>query len=352
MSIPNANNSSAAHPLGGLSMRFGVGISLMILAATFGVSAQTRLGAQPVSARRVVAAKPITLPAGVTSRPVRFFSEGVECAGDLFLPPGFSSEGKVPGVVLAPGWGETSIGLQPFAAQFAARGIAAMTIDYRGWGKSGGLVQTVETVRTDDRLRFSQMTAKVRIVRKRLVPQQQILDLRNALYFLQGEPGIERTRIGLWGTGLSGGHVLVAAATDARIKVVVAQAPQIDRSDLPRGATAPAGSALIAIQRNARLGPSAAGQSYASTTAADAFALTEYHPFWSVDQIPATTAVLLIVAEKDAAKRIETALASANLLKGPKEVITIPAVNADQLMRGQASEAAAKAAAAWFLKYL
>ncbi len=301
--------------------------------------------------RQATAAHAKPLPDGVTAKEVQFYSEGIQCYGKLLIPKGFSAESKAPAVVLAPGWGETAASVENFAAHFASRGLVAMVLDYRGWGRSGGYLQTLDPVKTDDRLRFSQLTAKVQIRRKRLIPQQQILDIRNALYFLQGEPGVDRTRVGVWGTDMAGGHVLVIAAVDSRIKAAVAQAPQIDGNDLPKKASQPSGDLLQAEQRRARTGqvPTAG----AATVDAEArLALAEYHPFWYVEQIPQKTAVLFIIADKDRKVNNENhAIAASKLLKGATEVVSVPATHT-QLGSGAAFDKAANAAADWFLKHL
>jgi dienelactone hydrolase len=294
-------------------------------------------------------------PDGVSAKEVRFYSEGVECYGKVFTPNGFSAESKTPAVVLAPGWGETAATIEKYAQRFAERGLVAMTLDYRGWGRSGGFLQTVDQVKTDDSLRFSQMTAKVRIRRKRLVPQQQVLDIRNALYYLQGEPGVDRARVGVWGTDLAGGHIVVIAAIDARIKAAVAQAPLIAGKDAPKRAFAPTGELLQAELRRARSGqllqPSLAAR--AASDPEVRLALAEYHPFWYVEQIPQKTAVLFVIAERDAKVNNTTnAIAASKLLKGPTDVINIPGVTHTQIDSGAAFEAAANAAADWFLKHL
>src|SRR6266511_3679196 len=157
------------------------------------------------------------LPDGVAAKDVSFYSEGIECHGKIFTPKGFSAEGSAPAVALAPDRGATAASIERYAAHFASRGLVAMVIDYRGWGKSGGFPQTVDEVKTDDRLRFSQMTARVRIRRKRLIPREQILDIRNARYYLQGEPGVDRARVGVWGAGMAGGHLIVIAENDASV---------------------------------------------------------------------------------------------------------------------------------------
>jgi cephalosporin-C deacetylase-like acetyl esterase len=228
--------------------------------------------------------------AGVTSKEVRFYSEGVQCYGKLFLPAGFSPSSKAAAVILAPVPGETAASIEKHGTALAAQGLAALTIDYRGWGKSGGFLTLAEPVRWDDRLRFSQHTAKVRITRRRLVPEHQILDIRNAISFIQGEPGIDRARIGVWGAGLAGGHAMVVAATDSRIKAVVAQAAVIPGKDIPRRAFAPSAEQQAAMVQQARTG----------TTETEAkLALVQYYPFHYVDAIPKTVAVLQVTTAQD-----------------------------------------------------
>src|SRR5262245_14413799 len=138
-----------------------------------------RAGSQTRTQRRAVSPAE-ALPEGVAAKDVRFYSEGIECHGKIFKPKGFSAEGRAPAVALAPDRGETAASIEKYAAHFASRGLVAMVIDYRGWGKSGGFPQTVDEVKTDDRLRFSQMTARVRIRRKRLIPDRKSTRLNSS----------------------------------------------------------------------------------------------------------------------------------------------------------------------------
>ena len=293
-------------------------------------------------------AKSSSLPDGVSAKDVHFYSEGIQCYGRVFTPKGFGAESKAPAVVLAPGWGETATSIEKYAIQFASRGLVAMIIDYRGWGRSGGFLQTVDPVKTDDRLRFSEMTARVRIRRKRLIPQHQILDIRNALFYLQGEPGVDRARVGVWGAGMAGGHALVIAATDARIKAAVVQAPVIEGKDVPRKASAPTDAMLQAEQRRARTGELPIPAAYAETR----LALSEYHPFWYIEQIPNTTAVLFFIAENDTRGKNEDAIAASKLLKGPTDIVRVTGVSNTKGDSRTAFDASAKAAADWFFKHL
>jgi dienelactone hydrolase len=288
------------------------------------------------------------------AKEVKFFSEAVQCYAKIHTPKGFTSESKAAAVVLAPAPGDTAASIDKYAAQLAARGMVAMVIDYRGWGKSGGFLYLAEPIRWDDRLRFSQHTARMRVRRGRKIPNAQILDIRNAISYLQGEPGVDRARIGLWGAGLAGGHVVVTAGVDFRVKAAVAQTPIIDGQDTPRKATKPAPAQHAAMVRLARTGqaPATAAAALAMNDEEGKLALAEYHPFWYVDQISQTTAILFVVAEKDAkVKNATNAVAASKLLKGPNGVTTIPGAT-HGLATPQAFDAAVEAAVAWFQKYL
>jgi len=301
--------------------------------------------------RRQMDARAEALPDGVSAKEIKFYSEGVACYGKLFLPNGTDAQSKFPAVVLAPAWGETCSSIEKYAAQFANSGLVALAIDYRGWGRSGGFVQTAGPVKTDDRLRFSQMTTIVRIKRKVLDPQKQILDIRNALYYLQGEPGVDRSRIGVWGAGQAGGHVIVVAANDSRIKAAVAQRPIIEGKDTPKKASVPSSALLRAAQRQARSGDATVAGAAAGTQDFETtLALSEYHPFWDLELIPKTTALLFVIVDRDARVKNETnAIAASKLVKGPTDVVSI---SGTQISSGVTFDNACKAAADWFLKHL
>jgi alpha-beta hydrolase superfamily lysophospholipase len=289
---------------------------------------------------------------GISQRVVMFFSEAFECYGKLFLPPGFSASSKAGAVVLAPGMGETAASVEHTAGKLAAAGIVAMAIDYRGWGKSGAFIYMAEPIRWDDRLRFSQHTARVRLRRQRLVPEAQITDIRNAITFLQGEPGVDRTRVGVWGAGLGASHAIAVASMDARPRAVVAQNAELAGHGSTRAAYAPTPAEQADMIKLARSGQASVSAATAGTMQdpETRIALAQYKPFLMVDSIPAATAVLLLVGEKDGKPAIDAANAAAALLKGPSGVTAIP--GAARMSTGAARDAAAQAAADWFSKHL
>jgi fermentation-respiration switch protein FrsA (DUF1100 family) len=143
-------------------------------------------------------------------REVFFDSGGVRCAADLYLPDEVTA--PVPCVVMGHGGSGTKrLGLPAYAEKFADGGIAVLAFDYRGFGASAGAPRQVIDV------------------------DAQRDDYRAAVGYARGLPEIDARRVAVWGTSLSGGHVLAVAAADPAIAAVVSQVPMID--GLRRGRT-------------------------------------------------------------------------------------------------------------------
>jgi uncharacterized protein len=139
---------------------------------------------------------------------VEFNAEGTTLRGWLYRPEG---DGAVPGVVMAHGYSAVKeMYLDAFAEVFAQAGLAALVFDNRNFGASDGEP------------------------RYEIDPWEQVRDYRHAISYMQTLPGIDRDRIGVWGSSYSGGHVLVLGAIDKRIKCVVAQVPLISGSENAR----------------------------------------------------------------------------------------------------------------------
>lgn len=133
---------------------------------------------------------------------VEFLSEGTTVRGWLYRPDG---PGPHPTVVLAGGWCYVRELVMPYyAEEFARRGIGALVFDYRNLGVSEGEP------------------------RQHLDPWMQITDYQNALSYLETHPDVDTSRLGAWGISYSGGHVIVLAAIDPRVKVIVSQIPVVD----------------------------------------------------------------------------------------------------------------------------
>lgn len=129
--------------------------------------------------------------------------DAAECRG-WFLPAAGPGPGR-PCVVLAHGLGGTAdSGLLPFAQAFAAAGYHALSFDYRGFGRSAGEPRQVVS------------------------PARQQDDYRAAIAAAAAQPGVDASRIVLWGCSLAGGHVLEVARGRDDIAAVISMIPLVD----------------------------------------------------------------------------------------------------------------------------
>lgn len=133
---------------------------------------------------------------------ISFVSQGLKLSAWLFLPEGMA---RPPVVVMAHGFGATRVlGLRPFAERFVAAGLACLVFDYRNFGDSEGEPRNL------------------------ISPRRHVEDWLAAIDFATALPEVDGTRLGLWGTSFSGGHVLVATAERPEVKAVVSQVPFVD----------------------------------------------------------------------------------------------------------------------------
>ena len=303
------------------------------------------------------------LAEGVTSKEVTYYSDGVACYGKIFFPKGFSSTGKTPGVVLGQGWAGTHFSIEKYGARFAERGLVAMAIDYRGWGSSDSFISQsqpsvtrgdLEPVR-DDR-RFAATKADVVLKRTRLIPMKQVEDYRSALSYLQGEPGVDPDRIGIWGSSFAGGNVIVVAALDSRVKAIVGQVPAISGKSAPTGPVPLRGRLLEDAIKRARTGQGAEYETGFSVRrmvdVETQQTVAEYRPFHYLKSV-GDRPVLLIPAEKDELiNNKDNAYAALDMLTGPKKLIEVPGITHFEMYIGQAFEISSNAAANWFREHL
>ncbi len=133
---------------------------------------------------------------------IAFQSEGITCRGWLYHDP---EAGPRPTVVLAGGWCYVrEIVMPAYADAFHEAGMNALVFDYRNLGVSDG----------DNR--------------QHLDPWAQIRDYQNALSYLEDHESVDASRLGVWGISYSGGHALILAAIDSRVKSIVSQIPVVD----------------------------------------------------------------------------------------------------------------------------
>jgi len=139
-------------------------------------------------------------------RPVSYYSQGARISAVLYAPDGAGPDRRLPagqaglpGIVLCHGFtGIKELILPDYARRFAAAGYAALAFDYRGFGESEG-------------------------ERGRLIPYEQVMDIRNSITFMETLDEVDPERIGLWGTSYGAANVIYTAGIDPRPRCVVAQ---------------------------------------------------------------------------------------------------------------------------------
>jgi pimeloyl-ACP methyl ester carboxylesterase len=94
--------------------------------------------------------------------------------------------------------GVKGMALPDVGARLAAAGYHALAFDYRFFGESGGEP------------------------RGRIIPLEQVRDIRAAITYAQTRPDVDPGRIALWGTSFGGANAVYAAAHDERVGCVVA----------------------------------------------------------------------------------------------------------------------------------
>lgn len=132
---------------------------------------------------------------------IEFNAEGTILRGWLYKP---QNKIKSSCIIMTHGYNcIKEFYLDKWAEVFAKSGHAVVVYDNRNFGDSDG------------------------DVRQEIDPWQQVRDYRHAITFAQTLEFVDPDKIGIWGTSLSGGHVLVVAAIDKRVKCVVSQVPTI-----------------------------------------------------------------------------------------------------------------------------
>ena len=297
------------------------------------------------------------LPQGVTTRQVTFYVDGgFPLYGKLFLPRGFSARaGRWPAVVVGHGINAISIGIEKYAARFAERGLAAMAIDYRSYGFSGSEVSLLDVDTTTDERVVWEREARVQLKRTDLNNFHEVDDYRAAISFLQGEPGIDPDRIGIWGSSNGGSVVIMVAEQDARVKAVVSQVAGVGSRPATGPVAIPAAALADSIQR-ARTGKGAeVDGGFSFRTKIDLWSNQvnrEFRPGSMIDRIPEATKILSIVAEHDELIPAAGAPDAAKAFTGTWQVVVVPFMTHFQMYSGTAFEVGSTLAADWLLNYL
>ncbi|MEV4191041.1 alpha/beta hydrolase [Streptomyces toxytricini] len=139
---------------------------------------------------------------------VAFDSDGVTLAGNLWLPDDTEAAGgaggaaPLPGVVVAGTWTSVKeLMADRYAERLAARGYAALSFDFTGFGRSGGEPRDVED------------------------PARKVRDIHHALTFLAGHESVDGDRLGALGICAAAMYMSDSAARDPRVRSLALVAP-------------------------------------------------------------------------------------------------------------------------------
>lgn len=166
---------------------------------------------------------------------IEFNADGVMLRGWHYVPEG---NGPFPTIVMAHGFsGIKELYLDDYAELFCAAGLAAIVYDHRNFGASDG----------EPRLDIN--------------PWLQVEDYRHAISYARSLDSVDSDRIGIWGSSYSGGHVLMVAAIDKRVKAVVSQVPLVSGKQtferLVLGTEFPGFLGMLQADREAQFGGAA-----------------------------------------------------------------------------------------------
>jgi uncharacterized protein len=293
-------------------------------------------------------------------RDIEFDAEGATLRGWFY-----TGQGSAPGpaVVMAHGFSAVKeMYLDSFAEVFAAAGLNVLVFDNRCFGASDGEP------------------------RQEIDPWAQVRDYRDAITYVGTLPEVNPQRIGIWGSSYSGGHVMVVAAIDRRVKAVVSQVPLISghdnlralvRADFIAGfreqfdadrlarfrGEAPVMVPVVdpdPLAASALPTPdswewfSETGQTRApawrnEVTLRSVEMFTEYEPGVYLPWI-SPTPLLLVVAAGDHLVPSELAIAAFEQARQPKELVILPDGHFDAYVKG--FEAASGHARDWFTRHL
>ncbi|MEM2145761.1 MAG: alpha/beta hydrolase [Candidatus Jordarchaeaceae archaeon] len=289
-------------------------------------------------------------------RKVSFYSAGLKLAGIVRIPEDYKKGEKKAAIVLCHGFtGIKEWLIPPYAEAFTKAGYVTLTFDYRGFGESEG-------------------------IRGRLIPMEQVEDIRNAISFMETLEEVDENRIGLWGSSFGGSNAIYTAGIDPRPKCVVAQ---VCFGDGERTAKSYLSGDVIdtfldAIKYDRRMRVLTGESTYIKQTdvlsdpeSVEAFNrdikklpqletmlpmefvenLIIYKPE-NVVHLISPRALLLIQAEKDPIMSPVEAKSLYEKAGEPKKLVTLEGVTHFQIYQGEGLEKSIRLAIDWFKEYL
>ncbi|MGF6953655.1 fermentation-respiration switch protein FrsA (DUF1100 family) [Neobacillus sp. B4I6] len=131
-------------------------------------------------------------------RQISFYSEGFKLEGTIYLPDDYQPGEKRPAIIPNSGYnGFNEFYPRLFARNLTEAGYVCLGFDYRGFAQSEG-------------------------PQGRVILDEQVQDIKNAITFLQIQEEVDPENIGLIGWGMGASNVVRVAASDDRVKAVAA----------------------------------------------------------------------------------------------------------------------------------
>ena len=241
-------------------------------------------------------------------------------------------------------------GLAGFAEVFANAGFGVLVYDHRGYGRSEGTP------------------------RQETDPFRQMHDMRDAITFASLQPGVDDSRVGVWGSSYSGGHALVVGAVDRRVACVVAVVPATNGAEMVRrlageGNLAERQVRMIAARRAEMSGQGIQYQPHATSGESLDWFLSSNHKEHWINQVStlshdmvaeyepgdyihriAPTPLLMIVADHDVRCCTDLQLAAFERVREPKRLVLFKGGHYDGYV--QNFDLVATQSCVWFEQHL
>ena len=182
--------------IGSLAGLFAIYLFVLAIVPGIMVPAQTVIPKSPFNEKDLAREKKIR-------QNVSFRIGGTALKAWLYLPQ--RTTAPPPCIIMGHGFGGIKdMGLALYAERYQDAGLAVLVFDYRHFGESEGEP------------------------RQLLWIPHQLEDWAAAIQYARSRNDINPEKIALWGTSMSGGHVIVTAAKDPEIACVSAQCPGLD----------------------------------------------------------------------------------------------------------------------------
>lgn len=141
---------------------------------------------------------------------VTFAAGDIKLTGNLFLPERTgNTAAPLPAVVVAGTWTSVKeLMADRYAEQLAARGYAALSFDFTGYGESEGEPRDFES------------------------PALKVADIHHVVSFLAGHPAVDADRIGALGICAAAMYMSANAADDPRVKSLALVAPWLHDAEI------------------------------------------------------------------------------------------------------------------------